>query len=132
MRSGIMTRMIVLMAVITALIIVSGLLAHRSVRDDSVKLEKNIETVQDSIRAEKWDSASDALDRIRNDWTAIKKTWSALIDHEEIDNIDITITRLEALLEAKEAASALSEAAALRRLVTHIPEREKLSMENLF
>lgn len=126
-----MTRMIVLMAVITALIIVSGLLAHRSVRDDSVKLEKNIETVQDSIRAEKWDSASDALDRIRNDWTAIK-TWSALIDHEEIDNIDITITRLEALLEAKEAASALSEAAALRRLVTHIPEREKLSMENLF
>ena len=60
------------MAVITALIIVSGLLAHRSCPDDSVKLGEEHRN-QDSIRAEKWDSASDALDRIRNDWTAIKK-----------------------------------------------------------
>ncbi|HOQ06449.1 MAG TPA: DUF4363 family protein [Clostridiales bacterium] len=132
MKTGIMTRMVVLMVIITVLIIISGLFAHQLLRHHSGQLERNIEAVQNDIGAEKWDSAAEVLDRIKNDWESIKKTWSVLIDHEEIDSIDVTITRLEALLDAKDSASALSEAAALRRLVTHIPEREKLSLENLF
>ncbi|HEY8349723.1 MAG TPA: DUF4363 family protein [Clostridiales bacterium] len=132
MKYGITIRIIVLLIVITAFIILSGFFALDLIRDDSEKLEKNIGSVQNSINAGNWGNASEALDRIKNDWMDIKKTWSALIDHEEIDNIDITIAKLEAMLEAKDSVSALSEAAALRRLVTHIPEREKLSLENLF
>ena len=61
-----------------------------------------------------------------------KKTWSTLIDHEEIDNIDMTFARLKAFLEAEDTSSALSEATMLIKSITHIPEREKLSLDNLF
>jgi flagellar motor component MotA len=132
MRYGAAIRMIVLMAALTAMIIISGLYSQRLLRNDSEKLEKNIETMQNSIRSNKWENASDALQRISSDWKKIKKTWSALIDHEEIDNMDMTLSKLEALLEMKDASSALSEAAAFKRLVIHIPEREKLAMDNLF
>jgi predicted nuclease with TOPRIM domain len=132
MRYGAAIRMIVLMAALTAMIIISGLYSQRLLRNDSEKLEKNIETMQNSIRSNEWENASDALQRISSDWKKIKKTWSALIDHEEIDNMDMTLSKLEALLEMKDASSALSEAAAFKRLVIHIPEREKLAMDNLF
>jgi len=131
MKYGIPKSMIVLMIVITIFIILSGFLALDLIHGDSEKLEKNIESVRNNIKTGNWENASESLGRIKSDWTGIKKTWSALIDHEEIDNIDITIAKLEAMLEAKDSASALSEAAALRRLVTHIPEREKPSIDNL-
>ncbi|NMA33848.1 MAG: DUF4363 family protein [Clostridiaceae bacterium] len=132
MKNGAVVRIIVLMAVLAAFILVSGICSQQLIRGDSEKLEKGIDAIQDGIRSGKWDNASDTLNSISSDWVNIKKTWSALIDHEEIDSIDITFTRLKALLEAKDISSALSEAAALRRLVTHIPEREKPSLENLF
>ena len=132
MRYGAAIRMIVLMAALTAMIIISGLYSQRLLRNDSEKLEKNIETMQNSIRSNEWENASDALQRISRDWKKIKKTLSAFSDHEEIDNMDMTLSKLEALLEMKDASSALSEAAAFKRLVIHIPEREKLAMDNLF
>ena len=116
MRYGAAIRMIVLMAALTAMIIISGLYSQRLLRNDSEKLEKNIETMQNSIRSNEWENASDALQRISSDWKKIKKTWSALIDHEEIDNMDMTLSKLEALLEMKDASSALSRAAVSKNL----------------
>jgi hypothetical protein len=132
MKNGAVVRIIVLMAAFAAFILVSGICSQQLIRGDSERLAKGIDSIQDGIRSGKWNNAADTLNRIDSDWASIKKTWSALIDHEEIDSIDITLTRLKALLEAKDSSSALSEAAALRRLVTHIPERENPSLENLF
>ncbi|NLV37086.1 MAG: DUF4363 family protein, partial [Clostridiaceae bacterium] len=88
--------------------------------------------IEESVESEGWDQAKGILKQISDDWMEVKGIWAALIDHAEIDNIDITLSRLEALIMIEDVSASLSEAAALRKYVNHIPNKEKLSFENVF
>lgn len=66
-----------------------------------------------------------------SDWSKMKGIWSSLIDHQEIDNIDITLSRLQMMIEIEDTSALIPEAAALRKIISHIPEKEKLTLDNL-
>ena len=99
---------------------------------DSLQLEQSIEAIEQSAKIEDWDQAEICVENVNTLWSDVKGTWSSLIDHQEIDNIDVTLSRLEVLVQVKDVSSSLSEAAALRKYIGHIPAKEKLDFENLF
>ena len=132
MKININVKIIGSLIILTSLIIALGLFTQQLLYKDSVRLGDAIEKMQNNAKAGKWDQAVSDLNQIIRDWEEIKKYWSSLIDHQEIDNIDVTLSKLMPLLEEKDIASALSEAATLSKFIKHIPEREKLSLDNLF
>ena len=131
MKPGVSVKVIGSLIILTAIIIALGMFTQKKLYIDSTNLGSAIEEIQNCAREGKWDRAAAILDQVVKDWGKIKKTWSSLIDHQEIDNIDVTLSRLRPLLEARDTSSALSEASALSRYIKHIPEREKLSIDNL-
>ncbi len=118
--------------ILTSLIVALSVYTQNLLYKESVKLNNTIEEIQDNVKDNRWDQASKGFKQVSNYWDSIKKTWSALIDHQEIENIDITLSRLKPLLETGDVSSALSEASVLHEYIKHIPEREKLSIDNLF
>jgi hypothetical protein len=120
------------LTILTALIIVSGLYAHKLLCDDSVKLVNEIDDIIQSSRSGDWERSADKVRQMDIEWKIIKRTWSSLIDHQEIDNIDVTLSRLQILIETRDIPSLMPEAAALRKIISHIPEKESLSIDNLF
>lgn len=131
MKSSVFVKIIGSLIVLTALIIALSIFTQKLLYNDSVSLGNAIEEIQSFARDGKWDKAISTFDRLVSDWEKIKGVWSSLIDHQEIDNIDVTLSRLKPLLEKGDASSALSEASALNKYIKHIPEREKLSIDNL-
>jgi hypothetical protein len=95
-------------------------------------MKQSIDSVETSIGSSNWNQADTQLTRMIKSWSGVKGYWSALIDHQEIDNIDETLARLQMFIKGKDNASALAEAAALKKFIVHIPEREKPSLENIF
>lgn len=118
--------------ILTILIIGMSIFAQRLLSRDSLRLEQSINEIEKNTETENWNQAENGVKKVNDIWSSVKGTWSALIDHQEIDNIDVTLSRLQMLVQAKEAPSALSEAAALKKYIGHIPAKEKLDMENLF
>ena len=118
--------------ILTILIIGMSIFTQRLLGKDSQRLEQSIEEIEKSARIEDWDQAESGVKKVTEIWSNVKGTWSALIDHQEIDNIDVTLSRLQMLVQTKELPSSLSEAAALRKYIGHIPAKEKLDLENLF
>ena len=117
---------------LTALIIGMSMFTQRLLNKDSLILNQWIEEIEKCAKTEDWDQAEASLKKVNELWSEVKRTWSALIDHQEIDNIDVTLSRLQVLVEIKEVPNSLSEAAALRKYIGHIPAKEKLDFENLF
>lgn len=117
---------------LTAFIIGMSIFTQWLLNRDSLRLEQAIEEIEKSAKIEEWGQAEASLKNVNDIWSDVKGTWSALIDHQEIDNIDVTLSRLQMLVQAKEVPSSLSEAAALRKYIGHIPAKEKLSFDNLF
>lgn len=117
---------------LTAIIIAIGIYTQQILNRDSLRMEQSIDEIENSVKSEKWIQAETGIQTTKMIWKDVKGSWSALIDHQEIDNIDVTLSRLQMLVMAKEMPSSLSEAEALKIYIGHIPAKEKLGFENLF
>src|SRR5690554_2551294 len=83
----------------------------------SEELVSQAEKVRDKVKKEAWEDASSEVMQIRHLWGKHKKTWLLLIDHEDIDNIDKTIYRIDEMVSQKEKEQSLTDIAELRFLV---------------
>jgi hypothetical protein len=123
---------IVFIIVIAAAIITASIITQQKLFSDSSRIVESIEKAEEGIKSNDWGQAKNQIDQIIKQWEDAKGTWSSLVDHQEIDNIDVTISRLQTLVKSKDDTSALQEAAALKKFVGHIPNKEKLTLENIF
>lgn len=124
-------KVVVTIVILTVFIVAVSIFTQLKLHSDSVRLEKFVEEIEQSTQSGDWGQAEIRLENASAAWSDVKGIWAALIDHQEIDNIDVTLSRLQMLVKAKDNASSLSEAAALRKYVGHIPDKVSLSLKNI-
>ncbi len=118
-------------AVLTAFIVGISLVAQGVLGRTSEDLILSISGVEAGTEASDWKSAEKSFEQVRNKWSGISGTWAMLIDHQEIDNIEDTLSRMEMFISAKDTPSALAETSALKNYIMHIPSKEALNLKNL-
>jgi hypothetical protein len=123
---------IVLILVFTTLIIGTSIFAQKVLSSTSNELESYIINIENSTASKDWNTAEQNLNQIQNKWASVKGTWAILVDHQEIDNIDVTLTRMQKYVLSRDTSSALAENSALLKFVRHIPKKETLTLENIF
>lgn len=84
------------------------------------------------VSDEKWEEADAEVLQVRRLWGRHKKTWLTLLDHDDIDKIDITLYRLNEMVRCREKEQALSDLAEFRFYVQDIVDKENLSLANIF
>lgn len=132
MNKAVTIKITAIILLLTLIIIFSGITAQRVLYNDSKKMAQQIEKLEENIVSEDWKNAGNSLDRVNMIWSKVKGKWSALVDHQEVDNIDVTLSRLQKFVESCDKSSSLSEAAALGKFVRHIPEKELPNLSNIF
>ena len=91
-----------------------------------------IDKLMEAVEADKINESIKLREQVQEKWDNTKKKWAALIDHEEIDNIEETMHRVEMLIgDPEEKVELLSELNRLSFYLEHIPEREAFSLENV-
>lgn len=104
----------------------------RVLSNDAERLESYINKVEQSAKNGDWAAAENSLSSIEEEWPKVEKTWTVLLDHIEIDNIDTSLLRMSKYVETRNVSMALAEITALRQYIKHIPEKETLTLKNIF
>jgi ABC-type protease/lipase transport system fused ATPase/permease subunit len=125
------TKVILLVTILLTLIIGAGIFTTRSLAAASKVLDGHISHLENMVRNGEWDEADGTLLTIEKEWGKNKGVWATLIDHMEIDSIDITLAKLSRYIETRETSSALAEASTLSKLVRHIPRKVSFNIENI-
>ncbi len=99
---------------------------------DAEKMAHTIENITVSVKAEDWDSAASLMREVEVLWTPSRKKWKALVDHLEVDRIEISLTRVNEWILLQKKADCLVELAVLKQMILHIPEKERLIWSNIF
>ena len=95
-------------------------------------LEAQFETIEQSVSIQKWERAQKELDATQQRWDKAQTWWTVLLEHQEIDNIDISMKRLEKYIATQDISLSLGEVAALKLLVDHISDTEQFTLRNIF
>lgn len=113
-------------------IIIFAIFIQGYLEKSSEKLVNKIDELMSLVDIDKVSESIEIRDELQQNWDKTKYKWAALIDHEEIDNIEETMHRVEMLIgDPEEKIELLSELNKLGFYLEHIPERESFSLENI-
>ncbi|WP_051273458.1 DUF4363 family protein [Desulfotruncus alcoholivorax] len=120
-------------AVIAVLIVVLafGVYTVNALESDTQQMMTGFGSLEKDIAAGNWDAAGKGMHQVQNKWSAHKSWWAMVIDHQEIDNIDMAIARVTKYIEQKDRTMASGEASVLKQMLEHIPEKEKINLKNI-
>lgn len=123
---------VLIIIVVLALIIGFGYWTLQEVAQSSQVLLSLSLSLEESIKQNLWDEAENRFKKLDSAWQKTQSLWTVLLNHTEIDNIDLTLAKLEQYIKTQEQGLALAEISSLKLLIRHIPEKEKLTLENIF
>lgn len=109
-----------------------GIYTLRAYSDTAVEMVAKINRAEQAVAGGEWDRAVKSIGDMRRDWDQHKRWWALFIHHQEIDNIDIALTRAEEYIRSRESSLAAGELAILKLLLQHIPEKERVQLKNIF
>lgn len=117
---------------IVAVIAVSGVFNQRYLDATADELSASLRRVERALVSENWEQCEQAFSSFEHNWRAVRRNWGLVVDHIEIDNLDMKVARLKVFIQEREADEALAECNEALLLIRHIPERERLNWRNIF
>ncbi|KLU64296.1 hypothetical protein DEAC_c37260 [Desulfosporosinus acididurans] len=117
--------------IILILLLGGSLVSYEFIQRTTQSLDSQISTVEQSISGQQWAMAQNKLKETQQRWDKNKIWWTILLDHQEIDKIDFSLSRLDKYLVTQNLPLSLGEVSTLELLISHISETEKFTLENI-
>lgn len=123
---------IVIMLVIVAIIWALNSYTCMFIGNSSEELLSSIEEVKQAVQANNTGDTTGKISRLRNEWESAESRWEVLVDHKEVDRIDTLVTHLEGMAQAGSLETMMPELEELSFFVSHIDDKHKIKLENVF
>ena len=122
---------LIIIVILTILIVAGGWMSLHVIESESARLDHSLSYLERDIESRNWEAASEKLEEFHRKWDKISNIWSMLIDHYEIDNIELVLSKLASYVKTQDKNEALSNMSSLRVLIKHIPAKEAFNLKNI-
>lgn len=124
-------RVLILTFVLFILLVGFGFYTVVYLSETSSEMVNLLDKIDRAVDKGNWTAAEEYLKALEESWNKNKAYWSILINHDEIDNIELSINHIREYIGVKNTPESRAEIAGLRLFLEHIPENERLSLENI-
>ena len=124
-------RLLTALAVVLALIIGLGAWNNHALQTSTEKLTGQIERVMEEIDAQRWSEAQQQSIKLEKSWHDNARWWPVFLDHQEIDNIEFSLAKVEKYVATRNVPLAQGQLSELHLMLKHIPGKETVSIENI-
>jgi len=100
-----------------------------NISNDFIKALNNLQEV---IENEDWDQASYRVEELMDCWNRADTWWTPLMDHQEIDMLNLAVIRVSKLAQMEKREESLIEIATARTMVENIQELQQPVLKNIF
>ncbi|MGB9780369.1 MAG: DUF4363 family protein [Caldanaerobacter sp.] len=113
-------------------IIFLDIMSIKYLESTSQKIERILAMAEESIKKGDWEKAKLLVEKSESEWKKIDKKWALLVEHREIDEIEINMEKLKSFVESKNKDHSMAQLKTVKMLLKYVPENEKPTLENIF
>lgn len=124
-------RNVVLVVLISAIMIITISFSIIYLNKISQDLGKHSSEIEQDIIDDNWDKAYKASLEFTNKWEDYSKKIKLFANHQEIDNIEMEITKLPQYIKERTKYESLASINVLKFLLDHISDLEKVKIQNI-
>ncbi len=126
-----LSKILISVLVIMALIIFAGILINNRLSTTAQTMENYLNIVEQHTSNKNWSQSQNEFTRVMQYWDELEKSWTIMANHTDIDEISTSLNRIKKLIDLKESSMVLSELYVLKELVRNVPQKEKLTLNNI-
>ncbi|MDT3705119.1 MAG: DUF4363 family protein [Thermincola sp.] len=109
-----------------------GTFSYYYIDHTAQQLITKVRLIEETGNKEDWQKAAQEFAVLHERWNTASSKWTALVDHQELDNINISLAKVGEYIKAKDIPGFRAQMAELKILIRHIPEKEALNLKNIF
>ena len=125
-------RNVVLVLLISVIMIITISFSISYLNKVSQDLGKLSDEIEQDIVDDNWDNAYKSFLEFTNKWEDYSKKIKLFANHQEIDNIEMEISKLRQYIKERTKDKSLASIHVLKFLLNHISELEKVKIQNIF
>lgn len=125
-------RTLAIISIIIVILLGGSIASYRYIQTTTQALGTHLSAVEQSASEQKWGTAQKELTSAQQSLDRTKAWWTVLLNHQDIDNIEIGMSRLHQYLRTQDIPLSLGELSTLRLQINNINENEKLNVKNVF
>lgn len=125
-----MAREISIIIIILVIIFAADFIVINHLKTSTEVLSTKIEEINANI--DNKEKANGLIDELNEQWEKTNKTWSIIVTHQELDQIETSLLSAKISIENEEKNEALIELGKLNFLLEHINETQSFKLKNIF
>lgn len=125
-------KQLILLVILIVIFIVLSIYTHDYLTSSSSILIEKVDKICEYSTNDDWSNALKFSEDSSKIWDETKTTWAKITEHEEIDLIEMSFTKLKAYVKTRDTNEVLVEGSNLKLLLKHIPQKYTLTLENIF
>ena len=125
-------RLVATMAISLVVFLGIGIYSEIWISNTAQEVSLEVAHLAETVRNHNWNEAAKLIDDIHKRWASITDRWDIIVDHSEIDEVNLALIRATKFIETESFELALAEIAVIHHMVLHIAEKESLRILNIF
>ncbi|MBC7765943.1 MAG: DUF4363 family protein [Hyphomonadaceae bacterium] len=89
-------------------------------------------SVEQLVQRDDWTNAQLQMKQLEQSFNINRKRLNALIDHCELDTLQVAIAKMSSFLHSQEQSDFLAESSAFKMQLEHLPKKDHVTWENIF
>ena len=119
-------------AVVILCVMIVGMFVHTiALSKAEGELIRITEHIEESVKNKNWNKLSGEVESLCKSWDEMSVWLSCVIEHEEIDNIMVSVASIREYARYREIPELMAELSSLCELINHIPLKEKPMPQNI-
>lgn len=124
-------RSLIISLIITLVIALGWYFIYISVEDNTSEFIDSLSDLSKTIEDRQWQSANSKFADIKERWYNIKSSWIIILNHHEIDNIDLAMEKASQYIKLQNHELSLVEIKTLTTLFNIVKDNEALTLSNI-
>lgn len=121
-----------IISLVVLAILITGVCVYSVYLDKTMSdLQENLECLLDCINKEQWDKCENEINCLSKNWEKNEPILAMFNDHEDIDNINLSVSDLKESIACKDTEHTLKSLKETKILLERIRKNETLSLENI-
>ena len=124
-------RALIFVGLLILLLFALCLLGVQYIQNSAEGIAAHFDDLEAAIDREDWQQALAVFDYCEAEWEHVSQRWKAIINHDDMRDIEISFVDLRTVLEQEELTDAQQEMSTLRYYMLHVPDNERVRLTNV-
>ena len=117
--------------VIAVLLIGGGVLFNKNIDHVTEEMSQKEEKITELLEKESFDGAKKEIDDLKKYIDEKMIVLASVVDHKNIDEIELCVSEIEGYTKEKEKVHALTKCKKLEHLISHLPINYRVTLQNI-